>query len=169
MFDNIVSNFTLMMFFMKAYVQRIAFLVVTVFVAASFVGTVGVELFGSVKSLKLLKMLVIYPGFLLFVPAVAVMAVCSFNTSDGEGRTACLDVRRNRFISINAVFVLIPVAILLNKHAKTGSLDSYFYFLQLLELFSLAFSFGLALMNLRNIELGSRKTTHLSHLSLIHI
>ncbi|MCG9695240.1 hypothetical protein L1D55_26755 [Vibrio sp. Isolate22] len=133
---------------MKVCVEQVTSPIVTVFVAVSFFSTIGVELFGSMESLKQLKRYVVYPGFLAFIPAVALLTIYSFSSCNDEGKTTYLSIRRSRFISINAILVLIPAAILLNKHAKSDGIDSFFYFLQLVELLSIAFSLGLALMNL---------------------
>lgn len=67
-----------------------------------------------------------------------------------QGRLVALKKKRMPFIAANGLLVLLPCAILLNQWASTGSLDTRFYFVQVIELIAGATNLALMGMNMRD-------------------
>lgn len=132
-------------------------------IAAFFLSTVIVELFGSHDALARLKSLIVAPGLWILIPAIAAAAGSGmFLSTSRKGRLVESKKRRMPFIAANGLLVLVPCAIVLNRWASAGSFDAAFYAVQAIEL--AAGAVNLTLMGL-NVRDGLRMTGRLRHSS----
>ena len=136
---------------MPKQVHFIAGLLAIVTIAAFFIATIIVELFGAPEAVATVKALIVMPGLFILVPAIAATGVSGFFLSKSrQGRLVEIKKRRMPFIAANGLVVLIPCAIFLNRWASAGTFDSTFYLVQSLEL--LAGVVNLTLMGLNIID-----------------
>mgnify|MGYP003546656313 len=132
-------------------VHFIAGLLAIVTIAAFFIATIIVELFGAPEAVATVKALIVMPGLFILVPAIAATGASGFFLSKSrQGRLVEIKKRRMPFIAANGLVVLIPCAIFLNRWASAGTFDSTFYLVQSLEL--LAGVVNLTLMGLNIID-----------------
>lgn len=123
-------------------------------IATFFVATLAVELFGSHEAVAALKSLIVMPGLLVLVPAVAFTGASGYFLSKSRhGRLVDAKKRRMPFIAGNGLLVLVPCAIVLDRWAAAGAFDTAFYAVQGVEL--LAGAVNLTLMGL-NVRDGMR-------------
>ncbi|MBK1613871.1 hypothetical protein CKO44_10360 [Rubrivivax gelatinosus] len=120
-------------------------------VATFFVSTLIGELLGSPQAVATLKSLIVTPGLWILVPAMAAVGGSGFVRAKARGGRL-VDAKRRRmpFIAANGLLVLVPCAIVLDRWAAAGSLDSRFYLLQAVELLAGAANLTLMLLNLRD-------------------
>lgn len=132
---------------MPRAVHLIAGLIATLTIASFFLSTVFVELFCSYEAVATLKSLIVLPGLLILVPAIAITGGSGFHLSKSR-QGSLVDVKKKRmpFIAANGIIVLIPCAIFLSHLADAGTFNATFYAVQALEL--LAGATNLALMGL---------------------
>lgn len=136
---------------MNQIIHRIAAITATLCIAAFFTSTVLVELFGSHEAVATIKSLIVMPGLLLLVPAIAVTGGTGFALSKSrKGRLVQAKKKRMPFIGANGVLVLIPCAIFLDRWATAGIFDVSFYLLQATELVAGAVNLFLMSMNIRD-------------------
>jgi hypothetical protein len=136
---------------MPKQVHFIAGLLAIVTIAAFFIATIIVELFGAPEAVATVKALIVMPGLFILVPAIAATGASGFFLSKSrQGRLVEIKKRRMPFIAANGLVVLIPCAIFLNRWASAGTFDSTFYLVQSLEL--LAGVVNLTLMGLNIID-----------------
>lgn len=123
-------------------------------IAAFFVSTIVVETMGDPAQIALVKRGIFYTIFLL-VPVMAAAALTgrALAKSRHPDETAARKKRRTPLIGLNAVFILIPLAVALHRLAEAGDFGGLFYLLQGAEL-------GFGALNLfwlsRNIRDGKR-------------
>jgi hypothetical protein len=136
---------------MKRTVHLAAGVLATLTIATFFLSTVIVELLGSTGAIAAVKRLIVIPGLLVLVPAIAVTGGAGFLLSRAR-RGRLVDAKRKRmpFIAGNGLLVLIPCAILLDLWASKGSFDARFYVVQGLELVAGATNLVLMGLNMRD-------------------
>jgi hypothetical protein len=136
---------------MPKKVHLVAGLLATLTIAAFFLSTVLVELFGSHEAVAIVKSLIVLPGLFILVPAIAATGGSGFYLSKTrQGRLVDAKKKRMPFIAANGLLVLIPCAILLNRWAAAGAFDTTFYAVQSLELLAGAVNLTLMGMNIRD-------------------
>lgn len=144
---------------MPKRVHMVAGVLAALTIAAFFMSTVLVELFGSHEVVAWLKSLIVMPGLFILVPAIAATGGSGLLLSKSRrGRLVDVKKRRMPFIAANGLLVLVPCAVFLNRWAATGTFDTDFYVVQAIEL--LAGAVNLTLMGL-NMRDGMRMTGRL--------
>jgi hypothetical protein len=129
----------------------VAGLLATLTIASFFLGTIIVELFGSHESVATVKALIVMPGLLILVPAIAATGGSGFFLSrPRQGRLVETKKKRMPFIAANGLLVLIPCAIFLNRSAAAGAFDTTFYWVQGLQLLAGAANLTLMGSNIRD-------------------
>lgn len=136
---------------MPKKIHLIASLLATLTIATFFISTLAVELFGTAESVALAKALIVMPGLLILVPAIAVTGGSGMYLSKSRrGRLVESKKKRMPFIAANGLLVMIPCAIFLNRWAAAGTFDTAFYVVQALELLVGAVNLSLMGMNVRD-------------------
>ena len=136
---------------MPKFVHQIAGILAPLCIATFFLSTVLVELFGSPAAVAQVKSLIVTPGLWILVPAIAAAGGSGFFLSRSRrGRLVDVKKRRMPFIAANGLLVLIPCAILLDRWAAAGMLDTWFYTVQAVELAAGAVNLTLMGLNLRD-------------------
>lgn len=136
---------------MPKKVHFIAGLLATLTIAAFFLSTVIVELLGIHEAVAAVKALIVMPGLVILVPAIAATGGSGFYLSKSrQGRLVDAKKKRMPFIAANGLLVLIPCAIFLNRWAAAGAFDTTFYAVQSLELLAGAVNLTLMGMNIRD-------------------
>ena len=131
-------------------------LIATLCIAAFFTSTVIVELFGTVDQIVMIKNLILMPGLLILIPAMAATGGTGFALAKTR-KCPLLESKKKRmpFIAANGILILIPCAVFLERWASAGAFGVQFYLVQSIEL--LAGITNLTLMGL-NIRDGLRLT-----------
>lgn len=139
---------------MKSKIHLLAAIVATLCIATFFFATILVELFGSEKSISIVKNLIVMPGLLVLIPAMMITGGTGFACAN-KRRGNLIDKKKKRmpFIVVNGLLVLIPCAIFLSNWSAAGEFDEKFYIVQGIEL--LAGAINLILMS-KNIRDGLR-------------
>lgn len=120
-------------------------------IAAFFLSTILVELFGSPEAVARLKSLVVAPGLWILIPTLAATGSSGlFLSRSRSGRLVDAKKKRMPFIAANGLLVLVPCAIFLDRWAAAGSFDSTFYRVQAVELFAGAINLTLMGLNARD-------------------
>jgi hypothetical protein len=136
---------------MPKKIHLIAGLLATLTIATFFLSTLGVELFGTNETVAMVKALIVMPGLLILVPAIAATGGSGlFLSKSRQGRLVEAKKKRMPFIAANGLLVMIPSAIFLNRWAAAGTFDSTFYAVQTLELLVGAVNLTLMGMNIRD-------------------
>lgn len=136
---------------MPKRIHQIAGILAPLCIATFFLSTVLVELFGSPAAVAQVKSLIVTPGLWILVPAIAAAGGSGFLMARSRrGRLVDGKKRRMPFIAANGLLVLIPCAIVLDRWAATGLLNSSFYLLQALELAAGAVNLALMGLNVRD-------------------
>lgn len=136
---------------MLKQVHFIAGLLATLTIAAFFLSTVVVEVFGSAEAVAAVKALIVMPGLFILVPAIAATGGSGYFLSKSrQGRLVEIKKRRMPFIAANGLLVLMPCAIFLNHSASAATFDSTFYLVQSLELLAGAVNLALMGLNIRD-------------------
>lgn len=132
-------------------VHFLAGIVGTATIALFFSSTLVVEVFGSHETVARLKALIVIPGLLILVPAMAAVGGSGFTLAKGR-RGKLTDGKRRRmpFIGANGLLVLVPCALTLNAWAAAGRFDAAFYAVQALELVAGAVNLWLMSRNMRD-------------------
>ncbi|MEW8623838.1 MAG: hypothetical protein AB2559_19880 [Candidatus Thiodiazotropha endolucinida] len=135
---------------MKQLAHRVGAYISTICLEVFFISTLFVAIQGTPESITLVKSLIVMPGLFIFIPAIVMTGATglSWSTSKSGGLVG-KKRKRMPFIGINALFILLPVAIVLDQWASAGSFDSRFYMLQGLELLATAFNITLMILNIR--------------------
>lgn len=135
---------------MPKRIHLIAGILAPLCIATFFLSTVLVELFGSPAAVAQIKSLIVTPGLWILIPALAAAGGSGFFMSRSRrGRLVDTKKKRMPFIAANGLLVLIPCAIVLDRWAAAGSLDTSFYLLQALELVAGAVNLTLMGLNVR--------------------
>ncbi len=133
--------------------------IATLTIAVFFTSTVFVELSGSHESIATVKSLIVMPGLLILIPAIAATGGSGFFLSKTrKGRLVDAKMKRMPFIAANGLLILVPAAIFLDQWASAGAFDTRFYLVQAAEL--LAGAINLILMGL-NMRDGLRLSGHI--------
>jgi hypothetical protein len=105
----------------------IAGLVSAATIALFLLSTVLVEALGSQTAAAGVKRLIVIPGLLVLVPAIAVTGGTGFALS--RGRQTALVVRKRQRMPViagNGLLILTPAAILLDRWAGASAFDAAF-------------------------------------------
>lgn len=136
---------------MPRKIHLIAGCIATLTIAAFFMSTVLVELFGSHEAVATLKRLIVVPGLFILLPAIAATGGSGFHLAKfRRDRLVGIKKKRMPFIAANGVVVLIPCAIVLNHLATAGAFNTTFYAVQSLELLAGAVNLVLMGLNIRD-------------------
>jgi hypothetical protein len=136
---------------MKRTVHLVAGILATSLIAAFFVSSILVELFGSYEAVAKAKNLIVTPGLWLLIPAIAVTGGSGFSLSRSrQGRLVESKKKRMPFIAANGVLVLVPSAIFLDLWAAQNMFDTRFALVQGLELLAGAVNLTLMGLNIRD-------------------
>ena len=136
---------------MPKKIHLIAGLLATLTIATFFMGTLAVELFGTPESVATVKALIVMPGLLILVPAIAITGGSGMYLSKSRrGRLVESKKKRMPFIAANGLLVMIPCAIFLNRWAAAGTFDTALYVVQALDLLVGAVNLSLMGMNVRD-------------------
>jgi hypothetical protein len=107
--------------------------------------------FGTHATVAALKSLIVMPGLLILVPAIAATGGSGFALSRSRsGRLVEAKKRRMPFIAANGLLVLVPCALLLDRWAAAGAFDGGFYLVQAVELIAGAVNLSLMGLNIRD-------------------
>lgn len=132
-------------------VHLLSGLIATLTIATFFFSTVLVELFGSHEAVATIKSLIVWPGLVVLIPAIAVTGGTGFALSKSrQGSLVEKKKRRMPFIAGNGMLILIPAAIFLDLWASRGSFNAQFYSVQALELIVGGTNLALMGMNIRD-------------------
>ena len=116
-----------------------------------FSSTILVELFGTQEWIRSVKSLIVFPGLLILVPAIALTGGTGFSISKNrKGNLVNHKKRRMPFIGANGLLILVPAAIYLDQLAASGTFDTNFYVVQGLELLAGGINIALMSMNMRD-------------------
>ena len=136
---------------MARRVHLVAGVLATMIIAAFFISSILVELFGSSQHIQQVKALIVVPGLLLLVPAIAATGGSGFYLGrTRKGRLVNVKRKRMPFIAANGILVLVPSAIFLNRWAASGQFGASFYVLQVIELAAGAINLTLMGLNIRD-------------------
>lgn len=142
-------------------IHRISAVIATLCVATFFSSTLIVEVFGTTESIQIVKQLVVFPGLLILVPAIALTgATGAAMGKKRKGKVIERKSKRMPIIAFNGIAILIPAAYFLNQWAQAGSFDTAFFALQALELMAGATNLTLMILNIkdgRTFSLKKRK------------
>ncbi|MGG4146683.1 hypothetical protein ABEW34_26590 [Paenibacillus algorifonticola] len=116
---------------LHAFASIISFLCI----ASFFSSTIIVDLFCSHETIAKLKSLIVLPGLLVLIPAMAITGATGFKISKGrKGMIIEKKKKRMPYIALIGILIMIPSAILLNMWASTGQFGTKFLLVQLIEL-----------------------------------
>ncbi|HSN23225.1 MAG TPA: hypothetical protein VLS45_03505 [Methylomicrobium sp.] len=134
-----------------AKVHTAASFLALLMIAGFFLSTISVELFGSHDAVAALKALIVIPGLLILIPAIAATGGSGFQLAKlRKGILVAAKKKRMPFIAANGLLILIPCAIVLNHLAAAGSFGTIFYAVQTLELIAGCINIILISMNIRD-------------------
>jgi len=136
---------------MKSKIHLIGAILSTLCIGSFFTSSILSELFGSPEFIATVKHLIVLPGLLILVPAIAITGFTGVVLSkDRKGLLVANKKKRMPFIGANGILILIPAAIFLNQLAASGSFGMKFYIVQGLELVAGASNLFLMGMNIRD-------------------
>ena len=125
--------------------------IATLCIATFFLSTVLVELLGSHETVAWLKGLIVVPGLLILVPAIAITGGSGlFLAKSRRGRLVDAKRKRMPFIAANGLLVLVPCAVVLGRWSAEGSFDTSFYVVQAIELLAGAVNLSLMALNIND-------------------
>ena len=152
---------------MTRFVHPIAGALAMVTIATFWLSTVVGELHGPPALVVAVKTTIPW-GFLLLVPALAVVGASGIRLSRGRrDGLAAAKARRMRFVALNGVLVLLPSALFLAQKSQAGSFDTVFFAVQGLELLAGAANLTLLGLNLRDgLRMRARNARHAPHRDL---
>lgn len=136
---------------MPQRVHLVAGILAPLCIATFFLSTLIVELFGSTVAVAQLKSLIVMPGLWILIPALAAAGGSgAFLSRSRRGRLVDAKKKRMSFIAANGLLVLVPCAILLDRWAAAGTLDTAFLAVQGIELLAGAVNLTLMALNVRD-------------------
>ena len=136
---------------MTPQLHRFCAVIATLCVATFFISTLTVELLGSTESVQLVKSLILFPGLLILIPAIAVTgATGAIMSKQCKGKIIERKKKRMPFIALNGLVILVPAAYFLDHWAGSGEFDTQFYCVQVLELIAGAINLTLMSLNIRD-------------------
>lgn len=120
-------------------------------IATFFSATVLSELFGSHETVAAIKKLILFPGLLILIPALAATGASGFKLAKNrKGRLLEQKKKRMPFIAANGLLILVPCAFILSSWASQGKFDTSFYAVQALELMAGALNLSLMYRNMKD-------------------
>lgn len=124
----------------------LSFLIIALFWTSTLIG----ELFFEYENIAQIKSLIVCPGLLILIPAIAITAITGNKLAQSSKKKELIAKKRKRmpFIAILGVFVLLPCAIYLNSLASDGVFDTAFYIVQTVELLAGATNLYLMFLNI---------------------
>jgi len=136
---------------LKIKIHFFAGIVATLTIACFFTSTIFVEIFGSMEAIAKVKSLIVIPGLLILIPAIATTGGTGIALSKSrKGTLVEIKKKRMPIIGANGVFILMPAAILLDSWASDGSFDAKFYILQTIEIIAGATNLVMMGLNIRD-------------------
>ncbi len=136
---------------MKKTAHLIASVVTLLCIATFVLSTIIIELIGNAQTIAQVKSLIVSPGLLILIPAIAVTGGTGFPlASNRKGHLVASKKKRMPFIAANGILVLIPCAIFLDTKAASGLFDTWFYAVQVIELLAGGTNLALLGMNMRD-------------------
>ena len=136
---------------MPKLAHLVAGVIATLCIGTFFVSTVLVELLGSHETVAWLKSMVVMPGLLVLVPAIAITGGSGLLLAKSKrGRLVDAKKKRMPLIAANGLLVLVPCAIVLNRWSAAGSFNTSFYMVQAIELLAGAVNLSLMALNIRD-------------------
>lgn len=136
---------------MTRRIHFLAGLLATLTIATFFSVSLFSELLGTKETIATVKALIVMPGLLLLIPAVAATGISGVVLSRSrQGRLVAAKKKRMPFIAANGVLILVPCAIFLNRWAAVGTFDTTFYWVQGLEFLAGVTNLGLMGLNIRD-------------------
>lgn len=136
---------------MTLIIHRFAAVIAILCIALFFSATIYVELYGTTESIATVKSLIVWPGLIVLVPAVALTGGSGFVLGSArKGHLVQQKKKRMPFVGANGILILIPCAILLDLWASKGIFDTYFYIVQGIELIAGASNLILMGMNIKD-------------------
>ncbi|WP_247710865.1 hypothetical protein [Qipengyuania aestuarii] len=143
---------------MKKLVHRIAGAIALLTIASFWLSTLISELSGSTEAVVAVKTAIPW-GFLLLIPALAVVGGTGFSLTGGRAKgLAATKLKRMPVIAANGLLILVPSALFLAWKATAGEFDAAFYAVQAIELVAGAANLVLLGLNMRD---GLRMTGRL--------
>jgi hypothetical protein len=136
---------------MTRRIHFLAGLLATLTIATFFSVSLFSELLGTKETIATVKALIVMPGLLLLIPAVAATGISGVVLSRSrQGRLVAAKKKRMPFIAANGVLILVPCAIFLDRWAAAGTFDTTFYWVQGLEFLAGVTNLGLMGLNIRD-------------------
>jgi hypothetical protein len=135
----------------KRAAHLLAALVAMATIALFWTSSLAVELFGDADAIAAVKRLIVFPGLLILIPALAATGGSGFALARTRAG-ALVDAKKRRmpFIALNGLLILVPCALLLHGRASVGSFDAWFHAVQAIELAAGALNLALMALNLRD-------------------
>ncbi|MGO4272049.1 hypothetical protein AB4Z22_19785 [Paenibacillus sp. TAF58] len=133
---------------LHAISSMIALLTIAVFMLS----TIVTEIFGSHSSIAILKHLIVLPGLVILIPAMAVAGATGFKIAKGrKGQIIQSKRKRMPVIASIGLIVMVPSAILLSIWASDGLVGTTkFLMVQLIEFLGGAINLTLLGMSMRD-------------------
>jgi len=123
----------------------------TACIATFFLSTIIVEVFGSRPSVATMKSLIVMPGLWILLPCIAITGGSGFFLAKSrKGRIVDSKKKRMPIIAANGLLILVPCAIVLNRWAAAGSVDTNFWIVQAIEVLAGAGNLTLMALNIRD-------------------
>lgn len=141
---------------MTRILHRVAALLATALITTFLTSSVTVELIGHRGAIATVKQLIVFPGLVMLIPALALTGLSGLRLArPHRGALVERKWRRMRLVAANGLLILVPCAFYLDDLASAGRFDARFAVVQGLE-----FCAGLANVTLMalNIRDGWRMT-----------
>ncbi len=109
--------------------------IATLTIASFFSSTLLVEIFCSREVISTVKNLIVLPGLLILIPAIAIAEGTGFFLS--KSRKGLLVEKKRKsmpIVVLICIFVLLPTTIFLDMWASNESFGTKFYILQIIEI-----------------------------------
>jgi hypothetical protein len=148
---------------MPRLLHRTAALAAIALIAVFFASTIVVELLADPETIARLKSLILVPGLLFLIPALAATGIAGNLLARGarggvqpgpghQDRAVLLRAksRRMAMAAANGLLVLVPCAIVLDRLASQGAYDWVFALVQGIELAAGALNLSLLGLNFRD-------------------
>ena len=131
---------------MTKVVHPIAGIIGFLTILTFWTSTVLSELFGTHEIIAAIKSMILY-GLLILIPAMAIVGATGISMGRRRrDKPAIAKKRRMPIIAANGLLVLVPAAFFLSSKASSGSFDTSFVAVQVVEL--IAGAINLVLMGL---------------------
>lgn len=136
---------------MKNNIHRISAVLAVLCIGTFFTSTIIVEVFCSKEAIKTVKSLIVMPGLLLLIPAIATAGSTGFSMAKTrKGLMVKRKKKRMPIIGLIGILILIPAAIVLDMWASDNSFGTKFYILQIIEIIAGGINLTLMGLNIRD-------------------